>query len=94
MAMRAIEWAFVGKTLRRIPVDELQPNGNPKNGANRIANEHITHKNCLPVKNPLLYPEYYGTRFEMFNSQRGHGWNWARSQSFPPETRPIILRIK
>jgi hypothetical protein len=88
MAMRAIEWAFVRKTLRRIPVDELQPNGNPKNGANRIANEHITSQKLPPCeKSPTLSGVLWDA-FKMFNNQRGHGWNWARSQSFPPETRP------
>jgi len=61
---------FRPENLEAHSVDELQPNGNPKNGANRIANEHITSQKLPPCeKSPTLSGVLWGVfRVEMTDS--------------------------
>jgi hypothetical protein len=93
--MRAIEWAFIQKYLRRIPVSELdiaQPNGDANDDLNVVANG-IANGHGAPGKSPLCEnaPTLSGALWDACDlsfNLRGHGWNWAQNWYFPPERRP------
>jgi hypothetical protein len=91
--MRVIEWTFVQKLLRRIPVDELDAtrlNVGTSDGlnANGDAKRLEVPRKSAPSEQPPTLGGALWDACDLCINLRGHGWNWARSWYFPPETRP------
>ena len=89
--MRVVEWTFVQKPLRRIPVGELdvpQIGGAAHDDLTVIANgHHMPEKSTLPEQPPTFLGVLWDACELSFNL-RGHGWNWGQHWYFPPERRP------
>jgi len=89
--MRATEWAFVQKPLKRISVDELkvtQFNADSSDELNGTANGLNVPGKTPPFEQHLTLWGALWDAFDLCLNLRGHGWNWARKWYFPPETRP------
>lgn len=87
--MRVIEWAFIQNHLTRISEDvpQLSIKDTKDVDLNAVASGDV-----VPEKSPREhYPTVWGALWnacDLSFNLRGHGWNWAQSWYFPPETRP------
>lgn len=85
--MRAIEWAFLQKPLKRLPIEEncLVESKEVSNGS---VNGHAALSEDKHSEEEVGLGGALWDATDLVINLRGVGWNWTKSWYFPPERRP------